>query len=89
MFSVQGVVKGGEVMTRAVRAATYRLCPQCFRAVSTEAEERYCANDGQALLERCPACQTEITSPYARYCVGCGLNFASVAARPVQRGAKP
>ncbi|WP_456833082.1 double zinc ribbon domain-containing protein [Deinococcus sp. UYEF24] len=52
---------------------TYRLCPQCGRAVPAREPERYCPNDGALLLVACPACQSPITSPYARYCTRCGV----------------
>ena len=58
---------------------TYRLCPKCFRAVPARSGERYCANDGERLLERCPLCETAITSPYAQFCVGCGFEFGLLA----------
>ncbi len=60
---------------------TYRLCPTCFRAVPARSGERYCANDGERLLEYCPVCETAITSPYAQFCVGCGFEFALLAVR--------
>ena len=56
----------------------YRLCPRCYRAVSAKSGEHYCINDGTWMLEKCPLCGASITSPYARYCVGCGLEFAVV-----------
>lgn len=54
---------------------SYRLCPRCLRAVPGESEERYCPNDGEALLERCPRCAARILNPYAHYCVKCGIPF--------------
>lgn len=54
---------------------TYRLCPVCLRAVPTRSPERFCVNDGARLLERCPACEAPITSPYARHCGECGVNL--------------
>ena len=56
----------------------YRLCPCCARAVPARSSERYCINDGTWLLEACPLCGTPITSPYARFCATCGLEFATV-----------
>ncbi len=56
---------------------TYRLCPECFRAIPAHSPERYCINDGNWLLEACPLCGAPITSPYARFCSGCGLAFGS------------
>jgi len=55
----------------------YRLCPRCSRAVPAHSAERYCVNDGTRLLEVCPACKAAITSPYSRYCAGCGTDLAS------------
>jgi hypothetical protein len=55
---------------------TYRLCPRCARAVPGDSRERYCINDGERLLEECGSCHTAITSPYTRFCAGCGLEFA-------------
>jgi hypothetical protein len=60
-------------------AITYRLCLKCYRAVPISSGELYCANDGERLLETCPGCGTGITSPYARYCVKCGIAFNSPA----------
>ena len=57
------------------RTITYRLCPKCFRAVPSASGETYCANDGERLLEACPDCGKQITSPYARHCVACGLEL--------------
>ncbi len=54
---------------------TYRLCPRCARAVPASSKERYCINDGEKLLEECPSCQAAITSPYTRFCAGCGLEL--------------
>ncbi|CAN5570810.1 hypothetical protein BH24DEI1_BH24DEI1_14480 [soil metagenome] len=56
--------------------AHYRLCPRCFRAVPEAAGEVYCPNDGTRLLAACPACSAPITSPYSRFCVRCGDDFA-------------
>ncbi len=50
----------------------YHLCPQCARAVPAQSGELYCVNDGARLLSACPACGAAITSPYSRYCSGCG-----------------
>jgi hypothetical protein len=61
----------------------YRLCPKCFRAVPVASHEVFCANDGAKLLEVCPKCRSPITSPYARYCVSCGLEFGSDQRRTV------
>lgn len=54
---------------------TYRLCPRCARALPSHTAERYCINDGTLLLGACPVCRTIITSPYSRYCAGCGHAF--------------
>jgi hypothetical protein len=59
--------------------ATYRLCPRCLRAVPSASGEDFCSNDGQRLLEACPGCQRRITSPFARYCTGCGLEFRGLS----------
>ncbi|MEW6422688.1 MAG: zinc ribbon domain-containing protein [Deinococcota bacterium] len=56
-------------------ALTYRLCPRCARAVPGSSEERYCASDGTRLLEGCPSCHAPIASPYARFCMKCGVPF--------------
>lgn len=61
------------------RTLRYRLCPNCFRAVPVNSSERYCINDGTWLLEHCPLCAESITSPYARFCAACGLEFANIA----------
>lgn len=54
---------------------TYRLCPRCAMAVPSHTAERYCINDDTLLLGACPACRPVITSPYSRYCAGCGQAF--------------
>lgn len=68
----------------------YRLCPRCLRAVPVQSGERYCVNDGTRLLEHCPACGAGITSPYSRYCAGCGQALAAHAQEgpspPIERG---
>jgi predicted amidophosphoribosyltransferase len=77
-----------------VEDTSFCLCPNCFRAVPARSGERYCPNDGTRLLERCPLCETAITSPYAQFCVGCGFEFAlltmhhSKVASPLIRGIK-
>lgn len=60
------------------KPASYRLCPRCFRAVPAHSSERYCINDGAWLIEQCPICEARVTSPYARFCAGCGLEFAAL-----------
>jgi hypothetical protein len=67
---------------------TYRLCPRCFRAVPAASGERHCANDGSRLLEACPSCGVDITSPYARYCVACGLEFGLSGSRANPKGGR-
>jgi predicted amidophosphoribosyltransferase len=59
---------------------SYRLCPRCGRAVPATSKERYCINDGEKLLQHCPACHAAITSPYTRFCAGCGLEFTAESA---------
>ena len=74
------MAEGGAAVKSETRVA-YRLCPRCFRAVPLASNEQFCANDGMPLLEACPKCGSSITSPYARYCVVCGLEFSSASAR--------
>lgn len=59
----------------------YQLCPVCFRAVPGEIGEKFCPNDGARMLEVCQNCKTPIASPYARYCVKCGMSFGQYAPR--------
>ena len=54
----------------------YRLCPRCFRAVPAASGERFCVNDGEKLLTRCPKCQAAIGTPFTRFCAGCGADLA-------------
>ena len=54
----------------------YRVCPRCARAVPARLNELYCINDGEKLLETCPRCASQITSPYTRHCGACGYRFA-------------
>jgi predicted amidophosphoribosyltransferase len=64
----------------SITEATYHLCPKCLRAVPSGSQEHYCSNDGQKLLEACPGCARKITSPFARFCSGCGLEFRGSSA---------
>jgi hypothetical protein len=57
---------------------SYRLCPQCGRAVPATSKERYCINDGSWLLEACPICTATVRSPYARHCGVCGFKFSKL-----------
>ena len=59
----------------------YRICPRCARAVPASTQERHCVNDGERMLEACPGCGAKITSPYARFCGTCGLEFAKIPDR--------
>jgi hypothetical protein len=56
----------------------YRLCPRCTRTVHAASNEHYCINDGSRMLEACPACDTQITSPYVRYCAACGFKMTGL-----------
>ena len=67
---------GSEIDWEGRRTLRYRLCVRCFRAVPASSDERYCINDGIPMLEACPLCSKPITSPYARFCAACGLEFA-------------
>jgi hypothetical protein len=62
----------------------YHLCPRCLRAVPRRSGERYCVNDGERLLEVCPACHAPILSPYAHFCAACGHPFSASA--PARKG---
>ncbi len=55
--------------------AVFRICLVCGRSVPLASGEKYCINDGQRLLEKCPKCQAKITSPYARFCPQCAYEF--------------
>ncbi|WP_310584190.1 zinc ribbon domain-containing protein [Deinococcus sp.] len=61
----------------------YRLCPRCGRAVPSSSGERYCINDGSALLAACSACGARITSPYSRFCGACGRVFGTPQPEPL------
>lgn len=63
-------------------ALFFRICPHCLRAVPGQSQERYCVNDGERLLERCPACLVCITHPYGRHCAVCGFEFTSSKLTP-------
>lgn len=71
--------KNAQVQEWAARARLrYRLCPRCARAVPAVSGEHYCINDGTWLLDHCPLCGANITSPYAHFCATCGLEFATL-----------
>ena len=74
---------GSEIDWDARKTMHFRLCVRCFRAVPASSKECYCINDGTPMLEHCPSCEAKITSPYARFCAACGLEFSglTVAAR--------
>lgn len=61
---------------------SYRLCPQCGRAVPQQSGERYCANDGHLLLDACPQCEEPIASPYTRFCTCCGAPLILAVSPP-------
>ena len=71
---VGAVLAGAGTGVRSPQA-TYRICPRCGRSVAASTHERFCINDGEPLTERCARCQTEIGSPYARFCAVCGLPY--------------
>lgn len=78
---------GAEIDWEARKTLRFRLCMRCFRAVPASTSEQYCINDGTPMLEGCPSCGTPITSPYARYCASCGLEFATaVREREAKQG---
>jgi predicted amidophosphoribosyltransferase len=78
---------GSEIDWEARRTLHFRLCLCCFRAVPATTSEQYCINDGTPMLEACPSCATPITSPYARFCAACGLEFTrSVREREANQG---
>lgn len=78
---------GAEIDWKARKTLRFRLCMRCFRAVPASTSEQYCINDGTPMLEGCPSCGTPITSPYARYCASCGLEFATaVREREAKQG---
>lgn len=56
-------------------ASGYALCPRCWRVVPARLGEQYCVNDGARLLSACLGCGRVITSPYGRYCAGCGQPY--------------
>ncbi|GGK97201.1 double zinc ribbon domain-containing protein [Deinococcus radiotolerans] len=58
--------------------AQYARCPQCARTVPVRSGEVFCVNDGARLVTACPACTWPITSPYARYCPGCGGSYEAL-----------
>ncbi len=68
-------MSGSEIDGEDPSPVRFRLCVRCFRAVPASSNERYCINDGTQMLEQCPMCKTPISSPYARFCAGCGFEF--------------
>jgi NMD protein affecting ribosome stability and mRNA decay len=67
-----------ESNTENHESPNYRLCPRCTRTVHASSYEHYCINDGSRMLEACPVCGTQITSPYARYCAACGFKMTGL-----------
>ncbi len=60
----------------------FLLCPTCSRSVPAHTQENFCPNDGAKLLEACPSCAQPILTPFARFCAGCGFEFASLNPTP-------
>ena len=65
--------------------ATYYLCPTCLRATPADVGEAFCPNDGTRMLVACPACDTPLTSPYARYCRACGTRLVGHVVQECER----
>ena len=63
----------------------YRLCPRCAHGVPANSEEHCCINEGPWMLEGCPLCSADITSPYAQFCATCGLEFKGLTTDAGQR----
>ena len=61
------------------RMVKYHFCPCCHRATPAQADEHFCPNDGSKMLQNCPNFQRPITSPYARFCPGCGQNYSETS----------
>lgn len=66
-------------MPAATRKATYHVCPRCLRATPATAGERFCPNDGSAMITACPSCGSPLGSPYDRYCSRCGAPLLHAA----------
>lgn len=75
------VVKG--IPVTAIK--TLKICPNCWNGgdepepMWTEARSHYCFICGTQLRERCPNCQTPISSYTHRFCPFCGTNYKEIA----------
>ena len=64
---------------------TIKICPKCWSAGTepepmwTEIRSHYCFICGTKLRDRCPNCQTPISSYTHRFCPFCGTNYKQIA----------
>lgn len=58
-----------------IEVTAYKLCPECGNYLANSldnANVKFCNSCGTHLLECCPNCREEITSPISRFCSACG-----------------
>jgi transcriptional regulator with XRE-family HTH domain len=78
---LDAVVKGAPV----VAIKSLKICPNCWsagtepEAMWTEVRSHYCFICGTELRDRCPNCQTPISSYTHRFCPFCGTNYKQIA----------
>ena len=56
-------------------AAHFKICPGCNYFCLKDDPNEYCPFCGEKLIEKCPECDAEITTPYARFCPICGTLY--------------
>ncbi|HHP7232948.1 MAG TPA: zinc ribbon domain-containing protein [Xenococcaceae cyanobacterium] len=78
---LDAVIRGSAITA----TKTLKICPKCWSAgaepesIWTEQRSRYCFICGTKLRDRCPSCQTPITSYTHRFCPFCGTNYKQLA----------
>jgi transcriptional regulator with XRE-family HTH domain len=78
---LDAVIKGAPV----IAIKTLKICPNCWNAgdepepMWTEVRSHFCFICGTQLRDRCPNCQTPISSYTHRFCPFCGTNYKQIA----------
>lgn len=73
-------------MKKASADLHFALCPNCDRAVPRASGEHFCPNEGARYVTACPACESPIFSPHARFCVRCGSSLTHKRDEHAEKG---